>query len=63
MGNKEHESVKVPRHQLRSNLECGDNVNANGFWFEVLEIEKDKVELNPLENLMTNEKLNEEITN
>lgn len=46
------ETTKVPRYQLRDNLEVGDKVNANGFLFFVLSISEDWVELECLENLI-----------
>jgi len=57
----EHETTQVPRHQLRDDLEQGDDVSANGFLFETLFVGQDYVELNPLENLIENQKMNERL--
>ena len=49
-------TTKVPRHQLRDDLEVGDNVNANGFYFETISVGEDWVVLECLEDLTkTNE--------
>lgn len=45
-------TIRVPRGQLRPGLEVGDNVNANGFYFEVIGIEEEFVKLKCLEDLV-----------
>ncbi len=46
------DTTKVPRHQLRDDLEVGDNVNANGFYFEAISVGEDWVVLECLEDLI-----------